>query len=253
MPSSMRRYIEKALIVSKTCLVKANGFSMLPIIKPGSTIEIVSVNESKLFPGQIILFEKDDQVLSHRVVYKVPIGYITAGDTNILLDDPISPSQIIGLVKAVISPEGKRTEINKHYQDKSNEFSSEDKKLTFYFPDSYFELVQNFYPTLRVESLGNYSNKLLESSFAVSHTGLLNEDQFRQQIAEYNSINLICLTNLGPENSTKYFSVNSVKSVFRPNIFNYLSNPKKLDVKDYSLSVISYLCGFFESTNRFHF
>jgi hypothetical protein len=253
MPSLIRRFIEKALIDSKACVIKADGISMLPIIEPGSTIEIVSVNENDLFPGQIILFEKGDQVLSHRVVYKVPIGYITAGDTNVLLDDPISPSQIIGLVQAVISPKGKRTELNKQYQNKRNGFSSEDKKLTFYFPDPYFKLIKNYYPTLQIEPLVNYSNKLIESSFAVSHTGLLTENQFRQQITDNDSLNLICFTDLGPENSTEYFSVNSVRCVFRPNIFNYLLNLEKLDIKDYSLSVISYLCGFFESTNCFHF
>jgi signal peptidase I len=76
------------------------GLSMFPLIKTGDKITMSA--ESNLYTGDIIVFERGDRMVCHRLVKVFEIDgiryYQTRGDSHFDLDNPLTADQILGKV-----------------------------------------------------------------------------------------------------------------------------------------------------------
>jgi SOS-response transcriptional repressor LexA len=83
--------------------VKARGFSMFPFISTGDRITISPGKD--INTGDTIVFNRDGQVVGHKVVRvfeKEGIRYYqTAGDSSLRLDQPITVGEILGKVTGI--------------------------------------------------------------------------------------------------------------------------------------------------------
>jgi len=94
-----------------TLRVKAEGYSMYPSIKPGSSILIEPVSDGYFpSPGEIIAWKRKTGLVVHRLVRIVKedteILYITRGDSCANEDPPVTHDQIAGKVIQVETPAG---------------------------------------------------------------------------------------------------------------------------------------------------
>jgi signal peptidase len=84
------------------------GYSSAVVIT-GSMADTINVNdyiiikeESEYLAGDIITFQQDGTIITHRIVEVTENGFITKGDANNTCDDEITLEQIEGKVVAVI-------------------------------------------------------------------------------------------------------------------------------------------------------
>jgi len=93
-----------SLLAEGTILkIKADGYSMYPSIKPGTTIFIEPFKEYfNLAPGQIIALKRESGFVVHRLIRKETGGdkilYYTRGDSCKYEDKPVTGDQIAGKV-----------------------------------------------------------------------------------------------------------------------------------------------------------
>ena len=93
-----------SLLAEGTILkIKANGYSMYPSIKPGTTIFIEPLEDySNLLPGEIIAWKRESGFVVHRFVRSERRGndiiYYTRGDSSKFEDKPVTRDQIAGKV-----------------------------------------------------------------------------------------------------------------------------------------------------------
>jgi signal peptidase I len=100
------------LAAGKNIRARADGYSMYPFIKPGSTILLGPVNnKSVLSPGEIIAWKRESGFVLHRLVSIIRTGeedlYITRGDSCLDDDPPVRREQISGRVLVIEGPDGK--------------------------------------------------------------------------------------------------------------------------------------------------
>ncbi len=81
----------------------ASGYSMYPAISPGNPIILEPVNDrAALKPGDIIAWERDSDMVVHRLVHIYEsdgeLYYITRGDSTLTSDNPVSFNLIAGRV-----------------------------------------------------------------------------------------------------------------------------------------------------------
>lgn len=74
------------------------GESMYPLLHSGDKIFIKKINFQNLSTDDILLINKKNDYIIHRVIYKYPKYIITKGDNNLIADGKIYPRQIIGKV-----------------------------------------------------------------------------------------------------------------------------------------------------------
>ena len=91
----------------------ASGYSMYPAIRPGNPIIIEPVKGcDDLKPGDIIAWERDSDLVVHRLVHiyesDSELYYITRGDATLISDNPVSFNLIAGRV-VFIEKHGKRS------------------------------------------------------------------------------------------------------------------------------------------------
>ena len=82
------------LIKFKSYVIVSN--SMQPTIDPGDVIFIKKTNINDLEVGDVITFQKDNMIATHRIIEIQDENVITQGDNNNLQDDPLSKENIIG-------------------------------------------------------------------------------------------------------------------------------------------------------------
>lgn len=103
---SFTRFIKKKLFS-----MRAEGGSMLPILYPKDLIFFKKTSFQQCRTNDIIIFKKQSQFLTHRVIYKSKSHLITKGDNNQQSDGKIPPKQIIGKAyqikrnKIIINPD----------------------------------------------------------------------------------------------------------------------------------------------------
>ena len=73
--------------------------SMEPAIIPG---DIIIIQERKDYETGDIITYKANSYITHRIMEKVPNGYITKGDVNDIADSEIRADQVVGKVISVI-------------------------------------------------------------------------------------------------------------------------------------------------------
>ena len=77
---------------------RLEGNSMFPIIKNSDKITIAYVPYLNLKSGDIILFEKENKLILHRIIKKNKSSVITKGDNMVFLDKEINKKDILGKV-----------------------------------------------------------------------------------------------------------------------------------------------------------
>ena len=75
--------------------------SMSPTIEKGDMIVVKLDTDYKI--GDIVTFKEDDSIITHRIVEKKDGYYVTKGDSNNTLDNPIKENQIIGKTVKIVS------------------------------------------------------------------------------------------------------------------------------------------------------
>ncbi len=75
--------------------------SMSPTIEKGDMILVKLDTNYKV--GDIVSYKENDSIITHRIVEKKGNSYITKGDANNTVDNPINESQIIGKTVKTIS------------------------------------------------------------------------------------------------------------------------------------------------------
>src|SRR3972149_814314 len=77
---------------------KTEGESMIPLIYPKDGVYIKPGTASKLKVNDIITFEQQNKLITHRIIYKKSGYVITKGDNNPQSDGRIYPNAVIGKV-----------------------------------------------------------------------------------------------------------------------------------------------------------
>lgn len=101
---TLLKEISFSLLASgKTIKARAEGFSMYPFIKPGTSVLLGPVDdETVLSPGEIIAWKRDSGFVLHRLVSIIRneegTFFITRGDSCLNEDSPIQRGQIAGRV-----------------------------------------------------------------------------------------------------------------------------------------------------------
>ena len=87
----------------------AGGSSMLPAIRPGDVLEVHRESMAGVSIGDIVVFEREARLVTHRVVEKVSgrggTLLITRGDALRVPDPPVTPEELLGRVTAVLRGE----------------------------------------------------------------------------------------------------------------------------------------------------
>jgi signal peptidase I len=103
------------LVEGKTIRAKAEGYSMYPFIRPGSTVILGPVNDGiTLIPGEIVAWKRESGFVLHRFTGILKNGneilYVTRGDSCLQEDQPLSREQIAGIVLMIEDAKGKTRE-----------------------------------------------------------------------------------------------------------------------------------------------
>jgi signal peptidase I len=81
--------------------LKVTSHSMSPLIKPGDHVLVKHVTREGLHRGDILVTQRSDSYLTHRLVGVDERGWHTKGDRNRLADSPVSVESIVGMVVAL--------------------------------------------------------------------------------------------------------------------------------------------------------
>lgn len=82
-----------------------SGTSMTPAVQPGDLLSIQHLDFQEISIGQIVLYVRDDRLITHRVVGKSSFPgaprVVTRGDRVVQNDSPVSPDELLGRVTFV--------------------------------------------------------------------------------------------------------------------------------------------------------
>jgi signal peptidase I len=81
--------------------LKVTSRSMSPLLQPGDHVLVQAVSPEFLERGDLLVTQRADGYLTHRLVAVNELGWYTKGDRNRRVDAPISAQSITGLVVAV--------------------------------------------------------------------------------------------------------------------------------------------------------
>ncbi len=96
----------------KMVRMRAGGRSMYPSIRAGSILHVKSLKEpDELLIGDIIAWEREDDMVVHRVTHKYRTDdqwfFITRGDSTLSSDRPVAFEDIAGKVVLIETKRGK--------------------------------------------------------------------------------------------------------------------------------------------------
>jgi hypothetical protein len=80
---------------------KATGDSMLPSVWPGDVLTVRRQSFSEFRPGQIVLYDRGQGLVAHRMVDRSGGQLITRGDSLRRNDVPVHEDQILGRVVSI--------------------------------------------------------------------------------------------------------------------------------------------------------
>lgn len=93
--------MDKVVLKKTKFVADSEGKSMLPLIHPGDEILIERVSYEKLKVNDIVVFQRKDKLITHRLIKKTKTHIIAKGDNNSYSDGKISKIKIVGLVKKI--------------------------------------------------------------------------------------------------------------------------------------------------------
>jgi signal peptidase I len=95
-------WCKEELILGRTVRVVASGYSMIPTIWPGETVEISPISIEDVIVGDIIAFQRIHHIVVHRVIRKQSTeSYFllkSQGDSNLKEDEAITKDIFLGKV-----------------------------------------------------------------------------------------------------------------------------------------------------------
>ena len=95
-----RQILITLLRSGKTTDVAANGLSMFPFLLPSDILRVKPVSPQSLKRGQIVVYELNQKIISHRYIKTVNEMIICKGDGLIHYDAPVSNKNLLGVVVA---------------------------------------------------------------------------------------------------------------------------------------------------------
>ncbi len=102
--------LEEHRAVGTTTWVTASGTSMEPLIPAGSRL-LVEFGRRPPAVGSVIVFRRGDRVLAHRLVARRSRSagdvLVARGDNEAFFDPDLSGSDVLGIVRTVIRPDGR--------------------------------------------------------------------------------------------------------------------------------------------------
>lgn len=107
--------------------IKTSGLSMMPVLHDEDVVEVIKIPFSRINVNDIICFQRNSQLMTHRVVYKAKDHVVAKGDNNPFSDGKIKAERIIGKVD-FIEREGKRLSIDEIYLFQAGIYFQEIKK-----------------------------------------------------------------------------------------------------------------------------
>lgn len=82
--------------------LKVTGWSMLPVIWPGDTLELEWANRHELSTGDIVLFGRYRRLFAHRIVKSSGRTIHTRGDALPYADPVVAENELLGRVACIV-------------------------------------------------------------------------------------------------------------------------------------------------------
>ena len=106
--------VEKFISQGESVEILVRGKSMTPYLRDGIDKVVLSpVGQTKLQKGDIVLFYHLGSYLLHRIIRREESHFIIQGDGNIKKQEKATFSDIKGIVKYKIRPDGKCLSVNR--------------------------------------------------------------------------------------------------------------------------------------------
>lgn len=122
--------MDKKLLNKIRFLRETQGTSMVPVIRPGDGLYLSPVSFDKIRLDDVIAFERINELVIHRVVYKTKTYVITRGDANEKSDGRIYENDIVGKV-IDLERKGKKIDMELLYFNQSSIYLEEITKIKF--------------------------------------------------------------------------------------------------------------------------
>ena len=124
----------------KTFSLNPEGLSMFPLFHPNEILYYQKTSFNQIKVNDILLIKKNEQLITHRVIYKSKKYLITKGDNNFFSDGKIYPQQIISQVYA-FKRQGKIFPLNTFYLLQSSYYLKEIIKVKSLFEKEKIDFV----------------------------------------------------------------------------------------------------------------
>ncbi|NJL35113.1 MAG: hypothetical protein HC893_16245 [Chloroflexaceae bacterium] len=85
----------------QSLVVRVQGNSMLPLLRPGDVVRVEPVSINGIRSGDVLLVAYPHTLLMHRLIAHTAHGWQTKGDNRSLPDAPVPAPAIVGRVVAV--------------------------------------------------------------------------------------------------------------------------------------------------------
>lgn len=136
----MQYRLLKRLIRKKNFSVKAEGVSMLPILKPGDILHLIKTGFQNVKEGDLVMVSKNRQFMVHRVIYKSTKFLITKGDHALKSDGRIRPENVHAVL-AYLTRNGQSLRPEDYYLIQAGAYQNELIKITRAFTQKYINYV----------------------------------------------------------------------------------------------------------------
>ena len=82
--------------------LRVTGWSMLPAIWPGDTLDIESTDCGRVSVGDVVLFHRERRLFVHRVVKQDGTAIVTRGDAMHRADPVVTDKELLGRVSFIV-------------------------------------------------------------------------------------------------------------------------------------------------------
>ncbi len=100
-PDKYLSVLDDLLAKGQTVQVSVRGMSMFPLLMKGDVVLVKSVTYVTLRKGDIVVFERNDIWVAHRLIHKTDGKLRTQGDGNRVIDATLPFSSVKGVVVKV--------------------------------------------------------------------------------------------------------------------------------------------------------
>lgn len=95
---ALQGVLEGLLLEGKTVEVPVFGYSMCPFLKPGVTVRIAPVATDQVKKGDVLFFKRKGRLVLHRVLDRLPNGWLCRGDSLADYDPVVLPQDVCGVL-----------------------------------------------------------------------------------------------------------------------------------------------------------